>query len=403
MDIIRRDRILQQIVSQLNCDMMLVLVGQRRVGKTFMLLQLKEWIAANRPNANILFIDKESLEFADIADAMSLYKAAKAKLPDGEENYLLIDEVQDIAEYEQALRSLYAERRCQIVATGSNAYVFSSELSTKLSGRLIEVPVYGLTYPEFLIFHGLEDSDDSLMKFLRLGGLPGLRNVDISSEIAVRHFMEGVYNTVMVKDVMLRERLRNNMLITNLAKFTADCVGKPVSPNSIANALSSKGEKTSSNVISGYLNILCSALLITQVPRYDIHGKKLLEQLAKYYFTDHGIRNYLCQWNLLGSIEKVIENVVWHHLTCQDFKVAVGTLYRAEIDFVATKGERRIYVQAAYRLDSEETVKREFGNLMAIKDAAPKYVVSMDGISGELDAYPGIRHLSLREFLKMEF
>jgi predicted AAA+ superfamily ATPase len=317
-------------------------------------------------------------------------------------NYLLIDEVQDIRDYENALRSLQAEERCQIIATGSNAYIFSSELSTRLAGRYVEIPIYSLTYSEFLQFHKLKDTDKSLQSYLKVGGLPGLCLYEIDDEIQVHDYLQAVYNTVMLRDVVSREEIRNVTFIENLAHYIADTTGKLVSIRNIANAMVSQGSKVSDVMTSTYLKYLCNAYIVSAVQRYDIHGKKLFEQNNKYYFADHGLRNLLCGFNVRGSIEKIIESVIYLHILAQGFKVTVGIFRSTEIDFVAKRGDKTIYIQATYLLGSEETIKREFGNLQAIKDNFPKYVISMDPVGGDLPQYPGIRHMHLREFLKKE-
>lgn len=403
MEIIVRKSYLSHIISHLNRGMMIILVGQRRVGKSFMLRQLCSWLNENRPNAAVVYVNKELLEFDNITDARKLYDYVSSRFNSAGENYLLIDEVQDIDGYEDALRSLHAEDRCQIVATGSNAYVFSSELSTRLGGRYVEIPIYSLSYREFLEFHSLTDSDDSLNDFLRIGGLPGLRLYDVKDEIHVRDYLQGVYNTIMMRDVISREQIRNVPFIENLSRFIADNDGKLISTSRIVKFMRSQGDKVSDAVTSAYIGHLCKALVINPVARYDIRGKKLFELICKYYFADHGIRNYLCGFNIRSGIEKIMENVVYLHLLGQGFKVDVGILRAGEIDFVATRGDKRIYVQVTYLLASDETIAREFGNLAAIKDNYPKYVVSMDPVSGGLDDYPGIQHLHLREFLKTDF
>ncbi len=400
MNIIVRKTYLSHIVSHLNRGMMIILVGQRRVGKSFMLRQLRQWLEDNRPGATVVYVNKELLDFSDITNAKELNDYVTPKFAEGGDNYLLIDEVQDIEGYEDVLRSLHAQDRCQVVATGSNAYVFSSELSTRLGGRYIEIPIYGLSYREFLEFHGLEDSDASLHDYLRVGGLPGLRLYDIKDEVHVRDYLQGVYNTIMMRDVIAREQIRNVPFIENLSKFIADNDGKLISTNSIVRFMRSQGDKVSEALTSAYIEHLCKALIINPVARYDIHGKKLFEQIYKYYFADHGLRNYLCGFNIRGSIEKLMENVVYLHLLTQGYTVSVGILRAGEVDFVAVRGGRTIYIQVTYLLASDETVDREFGNLAAIKDNYPKYVVSMDPLGGELDNYPGIHHVSLREFLK---
>ena len=402
MELISRPTYLNHITRLLDKDVMIFLIGQRRVGKSYILRLLREWIKENIEDANVLYINKEYEISDEITTASELYTFACKHLPEGGKNYLLIDEVQDIENYENALRSLHAEIRCQIVATGSNAYVFSSELGTRLAGRYIEVPVYSLSYREFLHFRNIEDSDKSLLAYLKAGGLPGLMHFDIADEGQVRDYLFGVYNTVMLQDVIARENIRNIRFIKNLSVYTADNIGKLLSVRNIGNVMKSQGESVTSTLTSSYLEYLCNALLIREVPRYDIHGKKLFENICKYYFSDHGMRNLLCGFNLRGSIEKVIENVIYLHLLQQGFDVSVGILKAGEIDFVATKGSKIIYVQATYLLASEETVNREFGNLAAIKDNYPKYVVSMDPVSGEFDEFPGINHIHLRSFLLSE-
>lgn len=402
MEIIVRKSYLSQILSHLNRGMMIILVGQRRVGKSFMLRQLRQWLEENRPGSTVVYINKELRDFAHITDVAELYDYVSPKFEPGKENYLLVDEVQEIKDYENALRSLHAEDRCQIVATGSNAYIFSSQLSTRLAGRYIEIPIYSLSYTEFLEFHGLSDSDDSLNDYLRVGGLPGLRLYNIKDEIPISDYLQGVYNTIMMRDVISREQVRNVQFIENLSLFIADNIGKLISTNSIVKFMKSQGEKISETITSAYIGHLCNALVIDPVARYDIHGKKLFEQIFKYYFADHGLRNYLCGFDVRKSIEKVMENVVYLYLLIQGFNVNVGVLRAGEVDFVATKGSRTIYVQVTYLLASEDTISREFGNIARIKDNYPKYVVSMDPVSGELAEYPGIHHLRLRDFLKME-
>ncbi|WP_304588781.1 ATP-binding protein [uncultured Duncaniella sp.] len=403
MELIPRPQYIEKIAGLINRGMMLILVGQRRVGKSKVLELFREWLNRNRPGANIVYINKEYQAFRDIVTAEQLYDYAAAQMPEGAENYLLIDEVQDIENYENALRSFHAEDRCQVIATGSNAYIFSSELGTHLSGRYIEIKIYNLSYTEFLRFHSMEDSDDAVMIYLRLGGLPGLLAFRPDEQSQITDYLEGVYNTILVKDIVRREKVRNVTQLENIIRFVADNIGKPISVTKIVRYMTSKGEKISDETVSNYLKYLRDAFLAVPIGRFDIHGKLLLESNNKHYFSDHGIRNYLCGSDIRGSIEKIMENVVWNHLRRQGLDVTVGILRAGEIDFVATKADKRMYIQVTYLLASDETVKREFGNLAAIKDNYPKYVVSLDPVSGGFSEYPGIEHISLRNFLKMDF
>ncbi|MBD5198875.1 MAG: ATP-binding protein [Bacteroidales bacterium] len=403
MELIPRPQYIEKIASLINRGMMLILTGQRRVGKSKVLELFKDWIKKNQPEANVLYINKEFQEFRDIISAEQLYDYVVDKLPKGGQNYLLIDEVQDIENFENALRSFHAEDRCQVIATGSNAYIFSSELGTRLSGRYIEVKIYNLSYLEFLRFHNLEDSETALMYYLKIGGLPGLFAFKREEESQIKDYLEGVYNTILVKDVVSREKVRNVSQLENVIRYVTDNIGKPISVANMVRYMTSKAEKISDETVSNYLKYFQDAYLAIPIRRFDIHGKMLLESNNKYYFSDHGIRNYLCASDFRGSIEKIMENVVWNHLRRQGFEVTVGILRAGEIDFVATKGDQRIYIQVTYLLASEDTIKREFGNLAAIKDNFPKYVVSLDPVGGGLDNYPGIEHVNLREFLKTTF
>lgn len=404
MKIIDRPIYLNRIIRQLNRGMMLVLVGQRRVGKSFILKSVSDWLSENRPESNVLFVDKDFDSYSFIRTAGDLYAHAAEKLPEGGENYLLIDEVQDIEDYEIALRSLYAEERCQIIVTGSNAYMFSSEIATKFSGRYIEIPVRSLGYKEFLTFHDLHDSHESLLKYLRFGGLPGLINYSFEEVPEIKAYLQGIYNTVVLKDIVAREQIRNFKFLENLILFLADNAGQLVSVNSITKYLKAQGSRVTNDVAARYKKAVTNALIIDSVARYDIHGKRLFELIEKYYFSDHGLRNCIANEmpDMFGSIEKVIENVVRNHLLVQNFEVYVGVLPTGEIDFVAKKGSQTLYVQVAYRLSGPDTISREFGNLQAIRDAYPKYVVTMEDITGSLKEYPGIIHIHLRDFLKLE-
>lgn len=399
MDLIPRPHYIDYITRLLDRDVMLFLIGQRRVGKSYILRLLKKWLEEHIEDANIVYINKEFEVSNEITKAHELYKYATDRLPEGERNYLLIDEVQDIENYQDALRSLHAESRCQIVATGSNAYIFSSELGTRLAGRYIEIPIYSLSYREFLTFHKMDESEKSLLAYMRVGGLPGLLHFDISDDGQIRDYLSGVYNTIILQDVITRENIRNIRFLKNLSVYTADNIGKLFSMSNIGKVMRAQEENVTNILIASYMDFLRNAFLIKEVSRYDIHGKKLFENISKYYFSDNGLRNLLSGFNIRGSIEKIIENVIYLHLLQRGYQVTVGIIRVGEIDFVATRGEKTIYVQATYLLSSEETIKREFGNLAAIKDNYPKYVVSMDPVSGELKEYPGIHHVHLRQFL----
>lgn len=401
MEIISRQIYIEHILRYLGKGMMIALTGQRRVGKSYVLRELAEIIKQRKPNANIVYINKEKSEFAAIRTDADLSFYLNDKFAPESDNYLLIDEVQDITGFENTLRSLNADEECQIIVTGSNAKMLSSELSTYLGGRYIDIHIQSLSYREFLQFHKLEDSADSLDKYLNFGGLPHLYRIGLENTDMVWEYVQNIYNTIVLKDVVQREGLRNVTLFENLMSFVSDNTGQLVSATSLSKYLKAqKVELTPLSAIN-YLKAASNAYIINKVSRYDIHGKRLLETNDKYYFEDLGLRNLLVGSNRAKDIEKVMENAVYLHLKNLGYKVRIGVLPNGEIDFVAEKNGKTIYVQVAYLLADKTTLDREFGNLTKINDNYPKYVVSMDPITKPKD-YDGITHMPLRNFLLTE-
>lgn len=398
MRIIERQQYIEHILRYIGKGMIIALTGQRRVGKSYIIRQLVSEIESKSPDANIIYINKEKTKFDNIRNSDDLSRYLSGKLIDGGENYLLIDEVQDIDGFENVLRSLNADEECQIIVTGSNAKMLSSELSTYLGGRYIEIHIQSLSYREFLTFHNISDSDDSLQKYLGFGGLPHLYRLGLENDDMVWEYIQNIYNTIVLKDVVQREGLRNVTLFENLMSFVSDNVGQLVSATSLSKYLKSQRVDLTPLSAINYLKAASNAYIINKVSRYDIHGKRLLESNDKYYFEDLGLRNMLAGPNRIGDIEKVIENAVYLHLKNLGYKISVGTLNKAEIDFVAEKGGATIYLQVAYLIADHQTMEREFGNLLKINDNYPKYVISMNPMSAPQD-YKGIQHLTLRNFL----
>ncbi len=398
MNVISRKYYAEKIDAWLGKEQVIVLVGQRRIGKSYI---LKDFILRHQKDsdANIIFIDKEKREFDEIQDYRQLNDYLAQRMVANKHNYILIDEIQDISDWERSIRSYRSEPNTDIIITGSNAKMLSSDLSTLLAGRYQEIKVHGLSYNEFLEFHQLDDSDEALQKYLFYGGLPGLRIVGIENTENIAEYLQSVLNTIILKDVIERHSIRNVTFFNNLLHFIADNIGKPFSANNISKAMKSQNHDFSTNVVLAYSSYLSEAYLLHQVSRYDIHGKKIFESNGKFYFEDVGIRNILNGGNHSDDIEKIIENVVFQELLRLGYDVKVGSLRAGEIDFVCTKMSQRIYVQVAYIIASEETNQREFGQLAKIADNYPKYVISMTPLV-EQSNYNGITHIGLRKFLK---
>lgn len=397
MESIERSLYINQIEKHLGKGLIIVLVGQRRVGKSYMLRMVRDAKISNSSN-NVIFIDKEKRAFDTIKNYQDLNQYIEAQWVEGKHNYILIDEVQDIDEFERTVRSYRTEPDTDIIITGSNARMLSNELSTLIGGRYKEIYIQSLSYTEFLTFHKLADNDESLALYIQYGGLPGLQRIGLNEDDA-REYQMDIYHTVLLKDVIMRNNIRNIPFLENLVRFLADNTGKLISANSIAKFMKSQGESITSSVIINYLSYLCEAYILHKVNRYDIHGKRLFETNDKFYFEDNGIRNAIAGGTREGDIEKVIENVIYQNLVRLGYKVCVGQLQAAEIDFVCTKADwQRAYIQASYIIADEATREREFGNLRAIKDNYPKYVISMTPLLTKND-YNGITHLHLRHFL----
>lgn len=396
-----RQAYIDKIEKYLGKETIIVLVGQRRVGKSYMMKTVRDQKASN-PDNNIIYIDKEKREFDSIRNYQDLNRYIDEHFVASKHNYILIDEIQDITEFERSIRSYRTEPNTDIIITGSNAKMLSNELSTLIGGRYKEIYIQSLSYEEFLVFHQLPDNDDSLAKYIQYGGLPGLAKIGLEEDDA-REYQMDIFHTVLLKDVIMRNRIRNVPFLENLVRFLADNTGKLISANSIAKYMKSQGESITSTVIINYISFLCEAYILHKVNRFDIHGKRIFETNDKFYFEDNGIRNALAGGTREGDIEKVIENIIYQHLIRLGYQVYVGQLQAGEIDFVCTKPDgQRIYVQASYIIADMATREREFGNLRAINDNYPKYVISMTPLLTRNDDN-GITHLHLRKFLKEGF
>ncbi len=401
MNILPRQKYIDQIEKCLGKDYIIVLVGQRRVGKSYtlkMIRSIKEKDASN----NIIYVDKEKEQFDFIRTYHDLNEYIKSKWVGGKMNYILVDEIQDIEQFERTVRSFSTEPDAEVIITGSNAQMLSSDLSTLIGGRYKEIYIQSLSYKEFLQFHKLQDSDDSLAKYIQYGGLPGLVKIGLDEDDA-REYQKDIYNTVLLKDIILRNRIRNVVFLENLIRFLADNIGKVISATSIAKYMKSQGQSITATTIIEYTKYLAEAYILHKVNRYDIHGKKLFDSNDKFYFEDHGLRNALVGGNREGDIEKIIENIIYQQLIRMGYEVTIGQLQAGEIDFVCSKkGGKRFYVQASYIIADEETRRREFGNLASIMDNYPKYVISMTPLVTKNDDN-GITHLGLRTFLMTEY
>lgn len=389
---------LHKIQGFINTNLIKVIVGQRRVGKSYMLFQLMDHIKEHYA-ANIIYINKENYEFKDIQSCDELISFVETKKSTVDKNYLFIDEIQEIDRFEIAIRHFALFPDFDIYCTGSNANILAGDLATLLSGRYVEINMHPLTYGEFLLFNEVVDSDEELRRYLLFGGLPFLKNLK-SDELLIEEYLNNIRSTIVLKDIVQRNQIRNVGFLENLIIFLAQQTGSLISAKKISDYLKSQRIQMSPQLVLNYIDFLCEAFLVDKVKRYDLKGKRTFEISEKYYFEDWGLMNAIQGFDRF-DISKVIENVVYNHLIVQDFDVTIGQIQSKEIDFVANKGGRTLYFQVAYVLNSQEVIDREFGNLLEIRDNYPKYVISMDEFAPK--NIQGVEHVHLREFLLKEF
>ena len=392
---INRNIYIDRIKPYIGKNIIKVFVGQRRVGKSYIMYQVMDELKKQNPKPNIIFIDKEKNEFESIKNHNDLLAYISSHKKSGK-NAVFIDEIQDIEQFEKALRSIYSEPQYDIYCTGSNANMLSGELATYLSGRYIEIRIHPLSFNEFLKFHDLENNNESLLKYIRYGGLPNLIHLTLEDEIVFDYLMN-IYAAILFKDIIKRYNIRNVSFLENLVKYLADNMASIVSGKKISDFLKSQKINITPNMVLDYLFYLRNAYFINKTQRMDVIGKKIFEIGDKYYFEDIGLRNSINGFKQT-DINKLIENLVFSHLKINGYDVKVGTLDHREIDFVAGKQGEKIYIQTCYLLHDQKTIDREFGNLLAINDNYPKLVISMDEVFGK-NTYQGIQHIHLRAFL----
>ena len=344
-------------------------------------------------DAKTIYINKEHNDFKDIKSSEDLYQYAKSQLSANNKNYVFVDEIQEIEEFEIALRQLLVED-IDLYCTGSNAKMLSGDLATHLSGRYIEFHINSLSYNEFLKVQNLENNNDGLNKYIRYGGLPYLIHLPLDDEI-VYGYLDSIYNTIILKDIVARYSIRDVDFLERLVEYLSDNLGSYTSSKKISDFLKAQRVSLSVNTVMNYLKYLTNSFFINKVQRLDIIGKKRFEINDKYFFSDLGLKHSIIPF--AGSqIGNIFENLVYNQLIYDDYKVFVGKHQEREIDFVAQKGNETKYIQVAYQLPNKKVREREFGNLLKIEDNYEKIVVSGDEF---IDDHKGVKHMHIRKFL----
>lgn len=395
---IKRTNYLSRIIPLIDKNLIKVITGVRRSGKTVLLQQIQEYLLENgKAKSDIAYINFESKLNADLKNSEALYKyLLNAGKNASGKIYIFLDEIQAVDKWEEVVSSLLVDLDCDIYITGSNSKLLSGELATLIAGRYIQIHVYPFTLKEakeISLQNGKYSSDEQLfLDYLRFGGLPQRFYLEDES---VEAYLSDTYDAIVIKDILRRNNLNDESLLNLLLTFLMDNIGNPFSARSIAAALAASGIKTSADTVLTYIGYIKNAMIMSCVGRYDIKGKKLLAGGEKYYAVDTGLRNAVKSSDEI-DYNKLYENIVYLELLARGWDVKVGKTDNYEIDFVAYKGGERIYVQVCYLLAAPETINREFGNLKKIDDNYPKYV-----ISGDLPDFSrnGIIHQNIIKFL----
>ena len=395
-DMIARDEYLNRLIAFKDKRVVKVITGIRRCGKSTLLMLYADWLRANGVGEEqIVSINLESALYDDVRDHKALYNAVSQKMVTAAKHYVLLDEVQNVAEFERATESLSLDYDVDIYITGSNAYMLSSELATLLSGRYVEVALLPLSFAEYCTAWPDENLDRLFVRYMKYGGFPFL--ADIADENIVNSYLDGIYNTVVLKDIIKRNGVRDITLLENVLKMVLSAIGSIVSPSSIVKSLCSEGRQVSNETVERYLDMFCNAFILSKAVRYDIKGKAYLKTLNKYYVTDLGLRN-----NVLGyrQIEPThaLENIVYLELLRRGYKVDIGKMNDSEIDFVARKQDTVEYYQVSYTVNnSPETLHREIRPFDSINDHYARYLITMDrDLVTDID---GIRKLNVVDWL----
>ena len=400
---IKREMYMKRIRPFIGTDLIKVMTGIRRCGKSVMLELIKEELLESGISHNqFISINFENLNFSHLQTAKALHdEITKRAAEINGKAYLFFDEIQEVKDWEKCINSLRVSLDCDIYITGSNAKLLSSELSTYLGGRYVEIIIYPFSFAEFLeLYHSISPDiplQECFQKYLSFGGMPYLANIryeDAPSKL----YLNDLYNSVQLKDIVKRNKIRDIDLLERIIAYVIENIGTTFSATSLSKFLKSEKRAVAPETILNYIKYCCDAYLFYQVKREDLQGKQILSSNEKYYIADHGIREAVFGGNM-QDINLVLENIVYLELLRREYKVTVGRTGDKEIDFVCDKQGEKLYVQVAYLLASDETIQREFGVYDRIRDNYPKYVVSLDEFNMSRN---GIKHRNIRDFLLEE-
>lgn len=402
-ELINRPEYLTQLIQNKDVDLVKIITGIRRCGKSSLLDLFHQYLLQSGVlDEHIIHMNLESLRFRNLSNYLNFYDYVSERIPKNGKTYLIFDELQVINHWEKAIESFRLDFDVDIYITGSNAYLLSTEFSTLLSGRYVEIRMLPLSFKEFLNFYKFDENitiEEKFQKYLQFGGMPILREYQFN-ELRSNQALEGIYSTVVLKDILQRNNQTDQLMLNKITLFLCSNIGNITSPNNIGNVLSHEGEINNKNIasktVNKYIDMLRSAFIFYSVGRYDIKGKQLLKTLEKNYIIDMGFRNMLLGYRDADR-GHILENIVFLELIRREYRVYIGKVGETEVDFVCEKPNEKIYIQVTETIGSQETLERELRPLRMISDNYEKIILSMD--RNYINSYDGIKSLNLIDWL----
>ena len=394
---IQRTEYLNKLIAFRDKQLIKIVTGIRRCGKSTLLELYQQWLLQNGVEAEqILAINFEDLDYEELTDSKKLYAYLKAHLADGKMTYIFLDEIQNVPDFPKAVDSLYLKKNVDLYLTGSNAYLLSSEIATRIAGRYVQIEMLPLSFREYMESTGsMEDRGVKYAEYLENSSFPyALELKDQPAEL--RDYLEGIFNTILIKDVMARRKIVDPLMLKSILRFLFDSIGSPLSSKKIADTMTSAGRKIDPKTIERYLDALTESYIIYPARRYNIRGRQYLKTMEKYYVVDIGLR-YLLLGSQKADSGHILENVVYLELLRRGYEVSVGKMDEFEIDFVAQNAKGLTYFQVALSVRDEKTLERELRPLMAVRDHYPKLLLTMD--DDPETQYDGIRRINARDWL----
>ena len=384
-NLIKRPLYLNELIENKDVDLIKIITGIRRCGKSSLMeLFCQYLLETGIDESRIIHMNLESLKYNELSDYLSFYNYVSDKIQNTGKTYLLFDELQVVSGWEKAIESFRVDYDVDIYITGSNAYLLSTEFATLLSGRYVEIKVFPLSFKEFIKFSKIQNpqkiytTEEYFEQYLKFGGLPAIHNFS-QNKTSIYQYLTDIYNSVLLKDVISRNNIRDIELLERVILFIFDNIGNTFSAKKISDFLKNQGRKLSTETVYNYLKALENAYIISKVQRYDIKGKSILETQEKFYLLDLGLKHSQLGYRA-NDIAGYLENIIYLELLRRKYNVNIGKLKTKEIDFIAQKEDKKLYIQATYLLASENTIEREFSPLKSIKDNYSKLVLSMDNL-----------------------